>query len=142
MFFSTFYDDQYLTILDGVTVTVYKKDSDEPLLTQDLTFIPETSLVGHNGEFMVFSSGNIISTLDMETMSIREWNVEGPTYGWFDDDMLYSVNEGELFVYDFDGLNRRSLAHNVSARFPVTVTRNKWLYYFSDGSLMREQIAN
>ena len=44
-------------------------------------------------------------------------------------------------TYDFDGLNRRSLSNGVSSRFPVFLTRDRWLYYFSDDTLMREQIV-
>ena len=52
--------------------------------------------------------------------------------------MLYSVKDGDLIVYDYDGLNRRVIASNVSSRFPAAITDDKWLYYFSDGQLIRE----
>lgn len=138
LIFSKFYEDQYLTVVKDMNVSVFKRDAEQPVLKAELNFTPTTVTGGHNGEFAVFSTGSTIATLDMETLSIREWNVDGATYGWFDDDMIYSVKGGELFVYDFDGYNRRSLATNVSERFPVIVTSNKFLYYFSDDILMRE----
>ena len=140
--FSKFYDDSYLTVVEGPTVTMYKKDVEEPVLTTELTFAPSGFHTGDDGEFIVFSAGQTIATLDMETMQIKEWAVDGETFGWLDGSTIYSVKEGELFVYDFDGLNRRSLSSGVSSRFPVYLTRDRWLYYFSDDTLMREQIAN
>ena len=97
--------------------------------------------VGHNGEFITMYSGTQLATLDMEASLVREWSVDGDNFGWLDNDMIYSVANGELFVYDFDGLNRRNIAKNVSSHFPVTVTDDKWLYYVSDGNLMREKIV-
>ena len=78
----------------------------------------------------------------MEAMATREWNVSGQTFGWLDDNMIYSVADGELSVYDFDGQNHRTLSKNVSSHFPVTITNDKWLYYFSDGSIVREVVSN
>lgn len=138
LIFSKFYDDRYLTILDGATVTVYKKDTEDPIFTAELSFTPASTTAGHDGEFSIFSAGPQIATLDMETMSIKEWQVDGTSFDWFDSDMIYSVKDGELFVYDFDGLNRRSLASNVSERFPVVLVGDKYFYYFSDGNLIRE----
>ena len=137
-----FYEDEYLIIADNSTITVYKKYETEPVLEASLSFVPSLTEVGHHGEFVVFSSNEKIATLDMETMSITEWNLDGDTHGWIDDDMMYSIKDGELFVYDYDGLNRRPLAENVSERFHVIITNNKWLYYFSDNYLIREQIVD
>ena len=78
----------------------------------------------------------------MEIIQVLEWSPEGESFGWINEDMIYSVHDGELLVYDFDGLNRRSLAKNVSEHFPAMITNNKWLYYFSDGNLIRENLEN
>ena len=84
------------------------------------------------------STGNQIITLDMEARKLLNWQPVGEKFDWLDNDMIYSVSDGELGVYDFDGLNHRVLAKNVSRHFPVTITNDKWLYYFSDDSLVRE----
>ena len=139
--FSKFYDDRYLTVIEDSTITLYKQDTEEPVLTSELSFTPTEFHTGDDGEFTVFSAGSTIATLDMETMQIKEWSVDGETLGWLDGSTIYSVKDGELFVYDFDGLNRRSLSNGVSSRFPVFLTRDRWLYYFSDDTLMREQIV-
>ncbi|MBQ5811976.1 hypothetical protein IIW29_00125, partial [Candidatus Saccharibacteria bacterium] len=97
--------------------------------------------VGHDGEFLFFEKSHQLATLDMEAKAVREWSIEG-VFDWVDNNMLYSINNGELTVYDFDGLNRRTIAQNVSSHFPVSITNDKWLYYFSDGTLEREQLAN
>lgn len=140
-YFSKFYDDQYLTAVRDDVVAVYKKELDDPILKITLDFVPTTIHPGHDGEFFIFSTGSQIATLDMETMSVKYWETDGETYKWFDEDMIYSIKDGELFVYDYDGLNRRSLTNSASSRFPVILTRDKWLYYFSDDNLIREQIA-
>ena len=140
LLFSRFYEDNYLTVVSGQTVSVFLKEKPEPVFEASLSFLPEETKPGHNGEFVAFFSGQNVATLDMETMSLKEWTMDGATHGWIDNDMIYSVKEGELFVYDFDGLNRRSLAHNVSERFPVMITNDKWLYYFSDSKLVREKL--
>lgn len=140
--FSKFYDDRYLTVVEGQKITMYEKDAEEPVLVTELSFVPTEFHTGDDGEFIVFSTGPTIVTLDMETMQIKEWSVDGETFGWLDGSTIYSVKDGELFVYDFDGLNRRSLSNGVSTRFPVLLTRDRWIYYFSDDTLMREQIVD
>lgn len=139
---SKFYDDMYISILRGGQLSLYKKTDFAKVTDFQLTFAPKTMKVGHNGEFITMTDGPKIATLDMEANTIREWSVEGNSFGWLDDDMIYSVSGGNLIVYDFDGLNRRVLASNVSSHFPVAITANKWLYYFSDDELIRELIAS
>ena len=137
-----FYDDIYVSIaVDGKNV-VYKKDDFSEYFSGEISIIPETYNVGHAGEFVIASSGQNIVTVDMEAMEVVEWSIDSAHYGWLDPDMLYAVNDGELVVRDYDGLNRRSLAKNVSSHFPVVITGDKWLYYFSDGDLIREVIRN
>lgn len=139
---SKFYDDKYITILEDNQVSLYKKDDFTLLNTFELTFAPNTMEVGHSGEFITMSLDNHIATLDMEAMSIIEWQTAGPTFGWIDNDMIYSVADGKLIVYDYDGLNQRAIANNVSSHFPTAITDNKWLYYFSDNSIIREVITD
>ena len=132
----------YITTLQNNQLSLYKKVDFNHIQDYELSFSPDNIKVGHNGECIAMHSGNQLATLDMETYSVREWHTDGENFGWLDNDMVYSVAQGELFVYDFDGLNRRMLAKNVSSYFPVTITDNKWLYYFSDGSLVRELITS
>ena len=140
LIFSKFYNEHYLTVIDGTSVALYEKSATEPLVKTELTFIPADTHVGEEGEFIVLSSGSQLATIDMESLSIREWSVGSDTFGWLDDSMIYEVADGELIVYDYDGYNRRSLAKNVSNRFPISIVNDEWLYYFSDGNLIRENL--
>lgn len=133
-----FYEDKYLFTLEKDELTLYDKTDFSPLLSQKLNFTPTTIKVGHEGEYIILYSGSNIATFDMESMEIKEWSVEGESFGWLDNDMIYTVYDGELIVYDFDGLNRRVLSKNVSNHFPAAITENRYLYYFSDGYLIRE----
>ena len=138
---SKFYDEMYITILKDDVASLYKKNDFTPVADYNLSFIPHQVKVGHNGEFIIMSTGTQLATLDMEASAVIEWRPEGESFGWLDNDMIYSVADGKLIVYDFDGFNRRVLAGNVSSHFPTTVTDDKWLYYFSDGNLIRELIT-
>lgn len=140
LIFTQFYDDHYLTVVEGSLVTMYKKGDQEPVLQQNLSFSPTDSYSNQKGEFIVFSSGSQIATLDMELTTINEWSVEVDKFGWLGESMIYVVSDGELIVYDYDGLNRRTLATNVSNRFPVIIVNDEWLYYFSNDNLVRENL--
>ena len=139
---SKFYDDKYITLLSDNKLDLYKKDEFKLILSNHLGFSPQKMKVGRDGNFVIMNDGGHIATLDMEAMALREWETSSQTFGWLDDNMIYSISEGELSVYDFDGQNHRTLSQNVSSHFPVTITGDKWLYYFSDDNIIREIIAN
>jgi len=138
---SKFYDEEYYTILQDNIITVYKKADFAEFAKYELSFAPEHIKVGHDGEFVIAYTGPQIASLDMEASDVIEWQVEGKKFDWLDNDMIYTVNDGELIVYDFDSFNKRTLAKNVSGHFSVGITENKWLYYFSDNNLIREWIV-
>ncbi len=138
---SKFYDEKYITTLKDSKINLYKKTDFVPVSEFNLSFIPKTMEVGHDGEFITMTEDSKIATLDMEASLVREWSVEGENFGWIDNDMIYSVVDGDLIVYDFDGFNRRVLAKNASNHFPVKITDNKWLYYISDGYIVREKLT-
>lgn len=133
-----FYDDEYIGILDGASFSLYLKRDFGKKAEFSLTFAPEELKVGENGEFVIMNAGGHIATLDMEAMDVSEWSIEADNFDWLDGSMLYAVKDGILNVYDFNGLNHRTLSSNVSAHFPVTITSDKYLYYFRDGTLIRE----
>ena len=136
-----FYDSRYIAVLIDHSVSIHQKNNYlEDIKQYQITFQPDTIKVGHDGEFLIFSQADQLATLDLEANLVREWSIEH-SHGWLDHYMLYAVAEGDLIVYDFDGLNRRVLSHNVSSHFPITITGDKWLYYFSDGSLKREWLV-
>ena len=137
-----FYDELFIATVEDKELKLFKKDDrTNPVITSTLEFIPQSIKSGQDGEFVIAYNGPTIATLDMEANSVKVWQVDGENFGWVDNYMPYSVADGELYVYDFDGINKRLLAKNVSSRFPALVTENKWLYYVSDGTLIREQIV-
>ena len=146
---SKFYNDTYLTIVDGKQVILYggklptsMDDNDifEEGLSFTLDFVPEKIKLGHNGEFYLFQNADQIAVLDMEALEIVPYKIETTKFDWLDTDMIYVISDGNLIVYDYDGYNRREIAQNVSEKFDVTITEDKWLYYFSDGYLVRENL--
>lgn len=138
---SRFYDDFYIAILEETELSIFEKNDKKPFMDAVLSFTPTEFTVGHAGEFQTAVTDNSIATIDMEAKSVIEWQTES-RFDWLDSDMVYTINDGDLIVYDFDGLNRRVIAKNVSSHFPVTVTGDKWLYYASDNQLIREKIAD
>ena len=136
-----FYEEEYIVAVAENKLTLYQKDDFSLVDSFELSFTPETLRIGREGEFILAYTNAHIATLDMELMDIKEWSVEGENFGWLDRYMVYTVFNGELIVYDFDGLNRRTIAKNVSSHFPVAITNNRYLYYFSDDALMREWLV-
>ncbi|MBR6965060.1 PEGA domain-containing protein [Candidatus Saccharibacteria bacterium] len=146
-----FYEDEYLVIVNDDKFYLYigslpKEDNDESfekILEAEIGFMPETIKAGTNGEFFVVKNGKNVATLDLESEKVLRFEVDAEKIGWVDNYMMYAVDDdGTLFVYDYDGLNRRELSKNASGRFSVTICEDKWLYYFSDGWLVRENLMS
>lgn len=133
-----FYDNKYLYVIKEKQITVYQKNDFQELVQAEISFVPQEIKIGYDGDFVFMNSGANFATLDMESLQVVEWQADFDRYGWLNGYMIYAIKDGELSVYDFDGLNHRSLATNVSSHFPVTITSEKWLYYFSDNELTRE----
>ena len=140
-FISRFYDEKYITVVTDAMISVYKYGGAETIFESALSFAPDNIKISHDGSFVFMNSGSQVMTLDMEALELCEWALDTGSFGWLDGHIIYGVKDGTLVVYDFDGLNRRTLSNNVSAHFPVTITENKWLYYFSDDKLIREIIV-
>ena len=133
-----FYDDKYIATLSENLLSVFKVENFEKISEFELSFTPKKIEVGYNSEFVTMNTESKIATLDMEAADVIEWETDGENFGWIDNDMVFSVSNDELIVYDFDGNNRRVIAKNVSQTLPAMITSNKWLYYFNDSNLMRE----
>ena len=135
-----FYDDEYIGVITDNAITLYLRKDFEEKHSFPLSFSPEKVKVGPEGESVTMSTGGRIATLDMEAMALTEWSTDTDSFSWLDSSMIYTVKDGQLNVYDFNGLNQRTLASNVSSHFPVAITSDKYLYYFRDGSLIREYL--
>ena len=144
------YRDNYLTVIEDGKLSLYKgqlprnKDdkSFEQIFSVEIGLMPERIKIGADGDFVIMSNGKNIVTLDMESENVSRFEVEDGKIGWLDDHLLYVVdNDGDMVVYDYDGLNRRELSKNASQRLGATVSEDeRWLYYFSDGWLVRESL--
>ncbi len=143
VFISRFYEEKYITTITEKQITIYKKDfPEEVFLTSEISFTPTSVKVGYDGSFFTMVNGTSVATFDMEAEALREWTLGSEKSGWLTSDMLYAIKDGTLLVYDYDGLNQRNLSSNVSSKYPITITNNKWLYYVSDNALIREIIAD
>ena len=135
-----FYDEEYIGVVRNGSITLYLKNNFEEKNNFAFNIEPANIKVGQDGEFIAIYNGGNVATLDLESMELTEWTTETDSFGWLDGSMIYAVKDGGLNVYDFDGLNHRLLSSNVSSHFPVTITADKYLYYFRDGSLIREYL--
>ncbi|MBQ9180970.1 PEGA domain-containing protein [Candidatus Saccharibacteria bacterium] len=140
VFLNRFYDAKYIAVVADDNIFVYNEHDGEEILSASLSFTPEAALIT-NGDFIFARAGLSVSTLDMESHTVATWQLSSADDGWLDEHMIYEItNEGELSVYDFDGLNHRALATNVASHLPVAITNDKWLYYFNNSGLIREKI--
>lgn len=148
VFLSKFYTDKYLTIINENKVSLFIGNlpssmddlaSYEEKYNFEIGFIPTKIIVGHEGEYLIFKNNNNLSTLDMESMNMLSFTVENSNIGQLDDDMIFIINNGSLIVYDFDGFNRREIASSTVEK-TATISDDKWLYYFINNSLFRENL--
>lgn len=138
-----FYDEKYYAVLSNSTVSAYKLSSDEEIFSHTIDPSLSDLAVKGEGSVVTVTSGSHIVAVDMESSKDKiEWDAETINYHWLNDFMFYSIKDGELKVYDYDGLNARSLADGVSSSSTVTISNNKWLYYIKDNALTREKIAD
>ena len=135
-----FYEDDYIGVVDDNSIKLYTKNDFTEKNAFPLSFKPDYIKIGMAGEAIIMYSGGHIITLDMEAMEIFDWSTGTDKFGWLDSSMIYAAKDGALNVYDFNGLNHRILSSNMSSHFPVTITADKYLYYFRDGSLIREYL--
>ena len=137
-----FYDDYYLVVFRPNMINVYKGIELTPIYEESSFSISLDDLrIKSEDGFIAATDGNRIISLDMEAMKATSWDVNAERFGWLEKYMIYEINDGQLSVYDFDGENKRQLLDGVSKDFPAMIANNKWLYYVSDGSLMREWLV-
>ena len=139
--FLRFYNDDYTISLNDGKFLVTKNDEAEPLIAETVSGDFGKLNISQNEDFVWAAKDNQLLVLDMEAMKLNQFSLTSEKFGWLDDYLLYEVVDGALVVCDFDGLNRRVIVDkNVSARFPAVITKNNYLYYFSDGFLLREKL--
>lgn len=144
---SEFYNNRYLSVVSNNEVSLYEMsdfisgaDELKKVLDETISFYPTEFKLEKEGDFLFMKDGKKIAVLDMESEKIIEYEIENENYGWLDGHMIYTVDDaGTLIVYDYDGLNRRELVQNVSREFGAVINE-RWLYYVSNGWLIRENL--
>lgn len=146
---SEFYGNKYMSIVDGDSVLLYEEvksdymsveDGFEKKIEEKLSFMPTDFKIEKDGDFLFMKDGRKIAVLDMESEKVNEYEIENEKYGWIDGHMIYTIDDaGTLIVYDYDGFNRREIAKNVTREWGAIISE-RWLYYVSDGWLIRENL--
>lgn len=147
--FARFYDEKYLAILDGPSLEVYKGELPREAaseLTSELVFGDENIgdgdlIMSLSGNFILVKDNLRITSLNMEEMKVTNYDLESSDYGWLDNYLIYVIQDGKMIVRDFDGENRREIiSGGTNANYPAVITRDRYLYYFTENNLVREEI--
>ena len=83
------------------------------------------------------------TVFDAEAMKLVKLEI-GKENGWIDEFLRFEIGEGgEVFAVDYDGLNKRELVKkDADMKYGVYISgNNKWLYYFSGETLIRERVS-
>lgn len=178
-----YYDDDYLAyMIDNQlsiyygTLPSYREQSEETdfsglkTLFDGVTLmgVPDKLTLSPQGEYIVAQKDSQLSVIDLELGELTEYQAPTADFAWLDNDMMTTVAEQTLLVWDFDNQNRRELvkyddkkAEKADAELSEVTTRssapltanavfvadnNRWLYYLvssHDGlTLMRERIRD
>ncbi len=145
-----FYEEEYVVFIEDDVMTLQRgrmprnEEEVKMLITifeKQLGFVPTLVKYGADGRFVYAQDESQVASLDMEAEKIVNFSIENAEVRWLDNSMFYVVDNGDMIVYDFDGLNRRVITHDVSNRLDATITDDKWIYYFTDNKLMRENLV-
>lgn len=166
---SYYYDEDYIAYLldDKITVLygkipAYEEDgadiSDLKTLVEDTTYsiVPENFSVSPEGEYLLAQKDTRLVVMDLDMGDIFEYDAPNSNVKWLDSSMLYTVQDQQIIVWDFDGTNQRNLSENIKTvnnktpkilNRPVVVTaNNRWMYYLVEGdkftALTREKIRD
>lgn len=168
---ANYYDEDYMLWTENEKVNIlygrlpsYDENrtnlDDLKSLVEDMSFqkMPESLTVSPGGEYIAARNGQEFMVIDLDDGELCEYEASTDQLKWFDDSMLYSVEDGQILVWDFDGTNWRNLSKNVELKVsggsvkvldnsPVTATsNNKYIYYLMNVNdiiyLTREQIRD
>lgn len=132
---SNYYNDDYLAVADGKTVTIIRKPAEVTAMTPrtDLTFTIDQPVVewlyfSNNGRMLVAQNQASFTTYDLEVAQTyrRSFQTSQPVtrpFKWFDDYNLYVDLDNALRIVEYDGTNERALA-SVVPGYPVSISEN------------------
>ncbi len=148
-----YFTETYFAVLDGEMLKVYYA-ANWPEVEWGIEKVFEEKVELEVGKFEKRGKGMVLALegerdgerraeiFDIEAMRTTVFALRGKT-GWVDEYMRYEIDdEGKLSVVDYDGLNERMLVETkVDADKAVAISGNgKYLYYFADGTLVRERV--
>lgn len=132
---SNYYNDDYLALAYGKTVTIIRKPAEASATTPrtDIVFTIEQPVVewlyfSNNGRMLVAQHQGSFTTYDLELTEAYKRSFEHTVpvtkpFKWFDDYNLYVDLGGSLRIVEFDGANERGLA-SVAPGYPVAISDN------------------
>ena len=98
---SRYYDNDYLAYIIGDQLTVY--------------YGSPAFLVSPGGEYLVAQRDQAVTVIDLYMGDLYAYDLPEATLAWLDDSLLYSIENGDFNVWDFDGTNRRQLVTDHAA---------------------------
>ncbi len=112
-----------------------------------LKVLPENLNVSPGGEYVVAKRGQEFMVIDLDDGELYEYEMTTDRLNWFDDSMMYVVEDNQIMVWDYDGKNWRNLSKDVKMKTldtpvrvnndsPVVVSaNNKYIYYLTTNKL-------
>lgn len=139
-----YYEDDFLAVTIGNELLVYqgevpsygeKAKKMELIIEKELGFVPASLEMKGKNELVVARNGAKVAVMDAEAFSVAEYEMVDAGAGWLDEFMFYAIEDGKVVVWDFDGLNKRSLVEGVKGG--VVLSKNgKWLYFVNDKGVL------
>jgi len=132
-----YHSDSYLAISVGNVVDIYKdsiprSDNDVKSLKKVISIImenPITSLdFSPRGQYLLAQDGTSFSTYDIE-LAKSYLNAKGTAH-WLNEANLYSTDDGDLTLREFDGTNYNQLGKATAGSLAALVSNNQFIYSF------------
>lgn len=157
-----YYNEDYICYTEGSELTIlygnlpsYRPEGanleelKELVSKRTLTTAPETLGVSLNGDYVIAKKGAQFMVTSLEVGDdVYEYDAGTTELKWLDDSMMYTVENGEITVWDFDHQNLRNLGGENVVNRAVTITENgRYMYYLVENKkgtldLTREKIRN
>ena len=153
---SEYYGEKYLSytidsdliVYEAENFPVYGSDTKRmrPIITIDLEMAASEPIVtNRTGEVILVRGDNMMVAVDLEPNRDNKYEMPVAKTRFIDDYLLYGITDGALTVWDFDGLNKRTLVKEGVLDYGAVISaNNKWLYYTAVKDdkivLMREKI--
>lgn len=137
--------------INGIELSNYRFLADE----LELSEVPDSFTGSPEGGYLIARKGNKYMVTELSDGELHEYTAPTEKLRWFDDSMMYAINNHNIIVWDFDGANKRNLAESIKKndedttqiidQYDLVVTNNnRWLYYLTRGekftALTRERI--